>query len=118
MEFTQSVKRNMTTAAYAQIAGRAGRSEYWWFVLFTTLATAAAGVLDAFFPGDLLQTLFGLATLVPGIALGVRRMHDIGKSGWWLLIGLIPIIGWIALIVWLAAKSDAGSNQWGVTERA
>jgi uncharacterized membrane protein YhaH (DUF805 family) len=45
-------------------------------------------------------------------------MHDIGKSGWWLLVGLIPIIGWIVLIVWLATKSDAGSNQWGVTERA
>jgi len=66
----------------------------------------------------LLQSLFGIATFVPGIALGIRRMHDIGKSGWWLLIGLIPIIGWIVLIVWLATKSDAGSNQWGVTERA
>ena len=118
MEFTQSVRRNMTTGVYAQITGRASRSEYWWFVLFTTLATTAAGVLDVFFPGDLLQTLFGLATFIPGIALGIRRMHDIGKSGWWLLIGLIPIIGWIVLIVWLATKSDAGSNQWGVTERA
>jgi uncharacterized membrane protein YhaH (DUF805 family) len=102
MEFTQSVKRNMTTGAYAQISGRASRSEYWWFV----------------FPGDLLQSLFGIATFIPGIALGIRRMHDIGKSGWWLLVGLIPIIGWIVLIVWLATKSDAGSNQWGVTERA
>ena len=80
MEFTQSVKRNMTTSAYAQISGRAGRSEYWWFVLFTTLATAAAGVLDVLLPGDLLQTLFGLATLIPGIVLGIRRMHDIGRA--------------------------------------
>ena len=118
MEFTQSVKRNMTTGAYAQISGRASRSEYWWFVLFTAIASAAAGVLDVFFPGDLLQSLFGIATFIPGIALGIRRMHDIGKSGWWLLIGLIPIIGWIVLIVWLATKSDVGSNQWGVTERA
>ena len=118
MEFTQSVKRNMTTGAYAQIAGRASRSEYWWFVLFTLIASAAAGVLDVLFPGDLLQTLFSIAIFIPGIALGIRRMHDIGKSGWWLLIGLIPIIGWIVLIVWLATKSDAGSNQWGVTERA
>ena len=93
-------------------------AEYWWFVLFTLIASAAAGVLDVFFPGDLLQSLFGIATFIPGIALGVRRMHDIGKSGWWLLVGLIPIIGWIVLIVWLATKSDAGSNQWGVTERA
>jgi uncharacterized membrane protein YhaH (DUF805 family) len=117
MEFTQSVKRNMTTGAYAQISGRASRSEYWWFVLFTLIASAAAGVLDVFFPGDLLQSLFSIAIFIPGIALGIRRMHDIGKSGWWLLIGLIPIIGWIVLIVWLATKSDAGSNQWGVTER-
>ena len=77
-----------------------------------------AGVLDVLFPGDLLQSLFGIATFIPGIALGIRRMHDIGKSGWWLLIGLIPIVGWIVLIVWLATKSDAGSNQWGETERA
>ena len=118
MEFTQSVKRNMTTGAYAQITGRASRSEYWWFVLFTVIVGAAASALDVFFPGDLLQTLFGLATLIPGIVLGARRMHDIGKSGWWLLIGLIPIIGWIVLIVWLATKSDAGSNQWGETVRA
>jgi len=118
MEFTQSVRRNMTTAAYAQITGRASRSEYWWFVLFVSIASAAAGVLDVLFPGDLLQSLFGIATLVPGIALGIRRMHDIGRSGWWLLIGLIPIVGWIVLIVWLATKSDAGSNQWGVTARA
>ena len=108
----------MTTGAYAQITGRASRSEYWWFVLFTAIVSGAASALDVFFPGDLLQTLFGLATLIPGIALGIRRMHDIGKSGWWLLIGLIPIIGWIVLIVWLATKSDAGSNRWGVTERA
>jgi uncharacterized membrane protein YhaH (DUF805 family) len=118
MEFVQSVKRNMTTGAYAQITGRASRSEYWWFVLFTAIASGAASALDVLFPGDLLLTLFGLATLIPGIALGVRRMHDIGKSGWWLLIGLIPIIGGFWLIVWLATKSDAGSNQWGVTERA
>jgi uncharacterized membrane protein YhaH (DUF805 family) len=118
MEFTQSVKRNMTTGAYAQISGRASRSEYWWFVLFTLIASAAAGVLDVLFPGDLLQSLFGIATFIPGIALGIRRMHDIGKSGWWLLIGLIPIIGWIVLIVWLATKSDAGANKWGETERA
>ena len=118
MEFVQSVKGNMTTGAYAQFSGRASRSEYWWFVLFTLIASAAAGVLDVFFPGDLLQSLFGIATFIPGIALGIRRMHDIGKSGWWLLIGLIPIIGWIVLIVWLAIKSDAGANKWGETVRA
>jgi uncharacterized membrane protein YhaH (DUF805 family) len=118
MEFVQSVKRNMTTGAYAQISGRASRSEYWWFVLFTLIAGSAAGVLDVLFPGDLLQTLFGIATLIPSFALGIRRMHDIGKSGWWLLIGLIPVIGWIVLIVWLATKSDAGANKWGETERA
>jgi len=118
MEFVQSVKRNMTTGAYAQISGRASRSEYWWFVLFTLLASTAAGVLDVLFPGDLLQTLFGIVTFIPGIALGIRRMHDIGKSGWWLLIGLIPVIGWIVLIVWLATKSNPGANQWGETSRA
>lgn len=118
MEFVQSVKRNMTTGAYKQISGRASRSEYWWFVLFTAIATTAAAALDVLLPGDLLQSLFGIATFIPGIALGVRRMHDIGKSGWWLLIGLIPIIGLIVLIVWLVKKSDEAANKWGETVRA
>jgi len=103
---------------YARFGGRASRSEYWWCVLFTLIASATAGALDVLFPGDLLQTLFRILTFIPGIALGIRRMHDIGKSGWWLLIGLIPVGGWIVLIVWLATKSDAGSNQWGETVRA
>ena len=106
MEFTQSVKRNMTTGAYAQITGRASRSEYWWFVLFTAIASGAAGALDVLFPGDLLQTLFGLATLIPGIVLGIRRMHDVNKSGWWILLPIGNIIFW-------AQPGDASTNRFG-----
>ena len=68
MEFVQSVKRNMTTGAYAQITGRASRSEYWWFFLFTAIASGAASALDVLFPGDLLQTL------VPLIMFGGARI--------------------------------------------
>ena len=77
MDFVSSVKRNMTTAAYAQFEGRASRSEYWWFYLFTVLVTAVA---DMF--GGTLGNLASLAFFLPGLALLVRRLHDVGRSGW------------------------------------
>ncbi len=114
MDFMGSVRRNMTTGAYMQFTGRASRSEFWWFVLFVLLL----GVVANMIPIGVLAMLTSIATFLPGIATGVRRMHDIGKSGWWLLIGLIPIVGLIVLIIWCAKKSDAGKNSWGVTEGA
>lgn len=62
---------------------------------------------------DLISSLFSLAIIIPSIAVGVRRMHDIGKSGWFLLLGLIPLIGWIILIYFYAKEGDAGPNQYG-----
>jgi len=118
MDFVSSVRRNMTTGAYAQFTGRASRSEFWWFVVFTLLLGAVANTLDLLLPIDVLATLTSIATFVPNIALGIRRMHDIGKSGWWLLVGLIPIVGLILLIFWLGRKSDPGTNLWGTTEGA
>jgi uncharacterized membrane protein YhaH (DUF805 family) len=58
-------------------------------------------------------SLYSLAVLVPSIAVGARRLHDIGRSGWWQLIGLVPILGWIVLIVWAATAGDSGSNRFG-----
>ena len=80
MEFTQSVKRNMTTGAYAQISGRASRSEYWWFVLFTAIASAAAGVLDVLFPGDLLQSLLGSPRSSRGLRSGFDACMTLGRA--------------------------------------
>jgi uncharacterized membrane protein YhaH (DUF805 family) len=80
---------------YATFDGRATRSEYWWFVLFTFLVSAALGIVS-----ETLSGVFSLGVLLPSIAVGVRRLHDIDKSGWFLLLWFIPIIGWIILIVW------------------
>ena len=107
MEFTSSVKRNMTTAAYAQFTGRASRSEYWWFYLFTVLATAAA---DTF--GGTGGNLASLAFFLPGLALAARRLHDVGRSGWWFLI-LFTVIGIPVLLYWLVRASDSGPNKYG-----
>jgi uncharacterized membrane protein YhaH (DUF805 family) len=107
VDFFSSVKRNMTTAAYAQFEGRASRSEYWWFYLFTMLVTAAA---DTF--GGTLGNLASLAFFLPGLALLVRRLHDVGRSGWWVLI-LFTIIGIPVVLYWLVKDSDKGKNAYG-----
>lgn len=107
MDFVSSIKRNMTTAAYAQFDGRAGRSEYWWFYLFTVLAGLAAEIVGS--------TVGNLATLVfflPGLAIAVRRLHDVGRSGWWVLI-LFTVIGIPVFLYWMVKDSDKGKNAYG-----
>jgi uncharacterized membrane protein YhaH (DUF805 family) len=102
---------------YADFSGRARRSEYWFFFLFNFLAQTVAGILDGLFRirnayGGPIQGLVWLALLVPGLAVGARRLHDIGRSGWWLLIGLVPIVGWIVLLVFFVQDSH-GDNKYG-----
>lgn len=99
---------------YATFSGRAARSEYWYWVLFTFVGGIAIGFLDgAVFGGIGIGMLFSLALLLPGLAVSVRRLHDLNKSGWWLLISLIPLVGAILLIVWAASKGTEGDNQFG-----
>jgi len=93
---------------YADFAGRASRSEYWWFVLAAFLASIVLAFILRILGG-----LVYLALLLPMIAVGVRRLHDIGKSGWWLLIGFIPLIGGLILIYFYVKSGDAGSNEYG-----
>jgi uncharacterized membrane protein YhaH (DUF805 family) len=107
MDFFSSIKRNCTTAAYAQFAGRASRSEYWWFYLFTLLVTAAA---DSF--GGTAGNLASLFFLLPGFALIARRLHDVGRSGWWFLI-TFTVIGIPVVLYWLVKDSDKGKNAYG-----
>lgn len=107
MDFVSSIKRNMTTAAYAQFSGRASRSEYWWFYLFTVLATAAANLL-----GGTVGNLVSLAFFLPSLALVARRLHDVGRSGWWFLL-VFTGIGLFVLLYWLVKGTDAGSNSYG-----
>jgi uncharacterized membrane protein YhaH (DUF805 family) len=80
---------------YADFSGRASRSEYWWWFLFVVLVSAATGLIS-----DKLTAVFSLAVLLPGIAVSVRRLHDIDKSGWFLLLNFIPVIGWVILLYW------------------
>jgi len=99
---------------YAQFTGRAGRAEYWWFFLANLIVSVlfnALGRATALFA--LIGLLYSLALLIPGIAVAIRRLHDTGRSGWWLLISLVPIVGIIVLIVFLATEGDPGANEYG-----
>jgi uncharacterized membrane protein YhaH (DUF805 family) len=107
MDFISSIKRNCTTAAYAQFSGRASRSEYWWFYLFTVLATAAAGQL-----GTAASGLASIFFFLPSLALFVRRLHDVGRSGKWFLL-VFTIVGILVVFYWLIKDSDAGANKYG-----
>ncbi len=103
---------------YAVFDGRAHRTEFWMFVLVSVIVSIGLAILDAILGTNsagtgLLQSLYGLAVIIPSLAVGARRLHDIGKSGWWQLLGLIPLIGIIVLIVWWAQEGHSGSNEHG-----
>ncbi|MEM8735251.1 MAG: DUF805 domain-containing protein [Planctomycetota bacterium] len=101
---------------YANFQGRAARKEYWMFFLFNLLAAAALMIVDmglVMFVGIAgLNLLYTLGVIVPGIAVTVRRLHDTGRSGWWILLGLVPFIG-IFLLVLMCLDSEPGTNEYG-----
>jgi uncharacterized membrane protein YhaH (DUF805 family) len=107
---------------YAVFSGRARRSEYWYFVLFNAIFGFGWGVFAAFF-GTLgganhltiriLVQLFALFTLLPAIAVAVRRLHDTGRSGWWCLLQLVPLVGTIVVLVFLVEDGQPGENRYG-----
>ena len=108
---------------YSVFEGRAQRKEYWFFVLFYMIFGFVLTFVDSFLgtayyvDGNavvgLLSTPYGLAMLVPAIAVTARRLHDIGRSGWWILFGLIPLIGTIVLLVFMVLDSQDGENRFG-----
>jgi uncharacterized membrane protein YhaH (DUF805 family) len=107
MDFKQAIQHVLQN--YANFEGRACRSEYWYWVLATFIVNLVLGLVGL----RLLDWIFVLATVVPSIAAGVRRMHDIDKSGWLLLIGFVPIVGWVIVIYWLVQPGTSGPNQYG-----
>ena len=105
---------------YAVFEGRARRREYWFFVLFYILISIVLAVVDRMlglynetYGMGALGALFCLGVLIPSIAVGARRLHDTGRSGWWLLIAFIPLIGAIVLIVFFVLDSQPGANAYG-----
>jgi uncharacterized membrane protein YhaH (DUF805 family) len=109
---------------YVGFTGRARRSEYWWFALFGLLVSIVATTLDVAFgsmDGDtnagVIGGIVGLALLLPSIAVTIRRLHDTSRSGWWILLGFIPIVGAIILIVFYCLDSS-GDNEYGPSPNA
>ncbi len=90
---------NVLKTQYTDVKGRATRSQYWYYILCYFVVSIPFAIVDAIFNIRLFSVILGLAMLVPSISIGVRRLHDINKSGWWYLIALIPVAGPIALLV-------------------
>jgi len=106
MTFQQSIRTCFSK--YADLSGRASRPEFWWYVLFIVIAGTAASTIH-----HMLGTLFYLATILPSIAVGARRLHDTGRSGWWQIIALVPLFGAIVLLFFCAQEGVPGENAYG-----
>ena len=97
---------------YINFNGRATRAEYWWWFLFIVVTGVVLATIDSITGIGALQNIFNLATLIPGLALGARRLHDIGKSGWWQLLWFAIIVGWIIMIVWYCKPGNQLGNKY------
>ena len=112
--------KKVVTDNYANFKGRARRSEYWYFVLFNMIFAISAMILDNLLglnfepiPYGWLYLLYALAVFIPGLAAAVRRLHDVNKSGWFMFIALIPLIGSIWLLVLFCTEGTKGTNNYG-----
>ena len=118
MTFRDAIRAGF--ANYVNFLGRAGLGEFWYWVLFIILAGIVTAILDAIWFRDFfypVSDLFTLATLLPGLAISVRRLHDTDRSGWWFLLWVIPLIGTIVLIVWWVQQGTPGPNRFGPNPR-
>ncbi|WP_224824928.1 DUF805 domain-containing protein [Cognatishimia sp. MH4019] len=119
MPFAIAVQKCLSN--YVTFSGRAQRSEYWWFVLFVILVCVAAAILDNLLgitfndDGDgPIQSLVGLAILLPMISVAVRRLHDTDRSGWWWWIQLVPIVGFFVFLYFACSRGTEGPNRFGL----
>ena len=110
---------------YAVFSGRSRRKEYWYFVLFSLIVSLVLSAIDALLGTfssstnvGLLGGIYGLAIIIPSIAVSVRRLHDIDRTGWWVLISLVPVIGTIVLLVFAALEGTPGENRFGPNPKA
>jgi uncharacterized membrane protein YhaH (DUF805 family) len=117
MGFTDAIKTGFQK--YIGFSGRAARSEYWYWVLFLLLLQIVAWLIDMTLFGfnttgvNPIGSILSLATLLPSLAVSIRRLHDIDRVGWWVLLALIPVIGAIVLIYWACLRGTVGANRFG-----
>jgi uncharacterized membrane protein YhaH (DUF805 family) len=112
MGFGQAISAGFVK--YVNFRDRACRSEFWYWTLFNIIAGSVAAIIDLMLNDEqLVSGLFALVTIIPSFAIAVRRLHDLDRTGWWYLIGFVPVIGMIVLLVWYAAKGTDGPNQFG-----
>jgi uncharacterized membrane protein YhaH (DUF805 family) len=110
MNFGDAIKSGFSN--YVNFSDRATRSEYWYWFLFTFICAIATYIIDLGTGVPITNPLFSLATLLPGLAVAVRRLHDLDSSGWWILLFLIPLVGAIILIVWFCTKDTPNNNYY------
>jgi uncharacterized membrane protein YhaH (DUF805 family) len=105
---------NVVTQHYFDFNGRARRAEFWWYILVYIIIAVILGIIQSVLHlGSILTGLLSLALLLPNLGVAVRRLHDINRSGWWILIALVPIVGAILLIYWYAQPGTSGANPFG-----
>lgn len=117
MTFDQAIRIGFQK--YATFSGRARRAEYWWFILFIMIGDLTAGILDSVLFGatmenvGILGMVFSLVALLPSLAVAARRLHDIDRTALWLFIAIVPLIGWIVLLVFFITPGTSGTNRFG-----
>ncbi len=110
MDIMQSVKTVLNN--YAQFDGRSGRAEFWWWALAYFIGAVVVSFIAGAIGIGLLSTVYWLALIVPSVAVGIRRFHDIGKEAWWVILLFIPLVNLIIALIFLTKPSD-GPNQYG-----
>jgi uncharacterized membrane protein YhaH (DUF805 family) len=111
MSFADAIRT--VFSKYATFNGRARRSEFWWFTLFAVIVYVIALIIDAAAKSPVIFLLVALALLLPSLAVTARRLHDTGRTAWWILIGVIPVIGPIILLIFECQDSQPGPNNYG-----
>ncbi len=106
MNFVEAVKACLRK--YADFKGRAGRPEFWWFMLFCMLVSVVTAVISQRISG-----VISLLLILPAIAATARRLHDIDKSGWWQLVSLVPLVGWLVVLYWYLQPTQPQANRFG-----
>jgi uncharacterized membrane protein YhaH (DUF805 family) len=111
MTFSEAVKSGFDH--YTKFEGRAHKAAFWWWFLFQLLVYLGAEIIDAILGTPIFWIIAVLGLLLPNLSVSIRRLHDTNRTGWWILIGLIPIVGFIVLLIFYLQQSDPGVNDYG-----